>query len=222
MDNRKLIIFGTGETARIAAEYFMHDTQTEVAAFMVDDLHKKDDHFMGKPVVAFSEAPHSFPPSDFVAFAAIGSSRLNHDRAKITINLKEAGYNLISYVSSKAFVWHDVVIGENCFVLENNVIQSGVTIGDNTTLWSGNHIGHKTTIGSHCFITSHAVISGFCEIGDHSFIGVNASVADKVKIADHNFIGMAAVINKNTEADAIYTGNPVEKSKLSARRFCKV
>ena len=54
--------------------------------------------------------------------------------------VKKKGFQL-SYISTKAFVGVLPNL-ENCFILENNVIQHGVTIGNNVTLWSGNHIGH--------------------------------------------------------------------------------
>ena len=73
---------------------------------------------------------------------------------------------------------------ENCFILENNVIQHGVKIEDNVYLWSGNHIGHQTAIHRNTYIASHAVISGFCEIGANCFVGVNAAFNDKVKVGE--------------------------------------
>ena len=36
---------------------------------------------------------------------------------------KAKGYALRTYVSSKATVWPDLALGENCFILEQNVIQ---------------------------------------------------------------------------------------------------
>jgi sugar O-acyltransferase (sialic acid O-acetyltransferase NeuD family) len=224
MNTEKLIIFGAGETARLAYEYFTWDSPRRVVGFVVDDAYKASTGgvFMDCPVVSFTESLSAFPPGEHDAFVAVASARLNHSRRELFERVRVMGYNLASYVSTRAFVWRDVVIGDNCFVLENNVLQSGVIIGENTTLWSGNHVGHRTTISSHCFLTSHVVVSGFCHIGEHSFLGVNSSIADKVHIASHNFIGMGAVVNKKTDEDAIYTGNPAEKSKLSAKRFCKV
>jgi UDP-3-O-[3-hydroxymyristoyl] glucosamine N-acyltransferase len=132
------------------------------------------------------------------------------------------GYELASYVSTAAFVWRDVTIGRNCFILEHNVLQPFVKIGDNVTLWSGNHIGHRSVIEDHVFMTSHVVVSGFCTIGARSFLGVNATLANGVTIAPDNFIAMSACVGASTEDDGIYKGNPAERHKLSAKRFCKV
>ena len=106
-------------------------------------------------------------------FVAVSYTHLNRVRTKLYEQAKNKGYSLASYVSSKAFVWRNVEIGENCFIMENNVLQSNVKIGNNVTLWSGNHVGHRTVIRNNCFLSSHVTISGFCDIGENCFLGVN-------------------------------------------------
>jgi len=147
---------------------------------------------------------------------------LNRQRAEWYRKAKEKGYRLASYVSSRAFVWHNVVIGDNCFILEDNTLQPFVEIGNNVVLWSGNHVGHRSRIADHCFITSHVVISGFCSIGESSFIGVNATLADEVSIGRDNFICAGAIIGESTEGNQIYRGASSEVVKVSARRFSRV
>ena len=120
------------------------------------------------------------------------------------------GYRLASYVSSHAFTWPTATIGDNCFILENNVIQHGVTIGDDVTLWSGNHIGHQVTIKDHVFISSHCVVSGYCRIGAYSFLGVNSTYNDHIVIAPHTTIGSGAVVIRNTQKGKTYVGNPAK------------
>ena len=87
-------------------------------------------------------------------FIAMGYKRLNRLRTKFFDSAEEKGYDLISYVSSKAFIWRNVEIGKNCFIFEDNTIQPFVNIGNNVTLWSGNHIGHHSIIEKNCFISS--------------------------------------------------------------------
>jgi UDP-3-O-[3-hydroxymyristoyl] glucosamine N-acyltransferase len=136
--------------------------------------------------------------------------------------MKSKGYMLTSYISSRAFVWHNVKVGENCLVLEGNTLQAFVTVGDNVFLWSGNHIGHRSTIEDHVFVTSQVVVSGFCRIGAYSFLGVNSAIGNNVSIAPDNYIGMSTSIAMSTEPDLIYQGNPGEARKIPAKRFCKV
>ncbi|HLM01512.1 MAG TPA: acetyltransferase [Pyrinomonadaceae bacterium] len=204
----KLVIVGIGETAELAYEYFKYDSPHEVVGFAVESAYKDRDEFFGLPVVAFEEIEKHFSPAEHLAFAAISYTQLNRVRARIFKTLKEKGYTCASYVSSRAFVWHNAEIGENCFIFENNVVQYKVKIGNNVVLWSGNHIGHQTVIEDNVFISSHVVVSGYCEVGANSFMGVNSSVANDVRIAPDNIIAMGAVIHKHTEPRRIYKGNP--------------
>ena len=207
-ESQKIVIFGDGETAEIAYEYFTHDSPHEIVGFAVENSHKKRSEFFGLPVVPLEEVENYFDPQEHLAFAAISYTQLNRLRERIYKIAKAKGYRCASYVSSRAFVWHNVQIGENCFIFENNVIQYKVKIGNNVVLWSGNHIGHQTVIEDNVFISSHVVVSGYCEIGSHSFLGVNSSIADKTKVAPDNIIAMGAVIHKPTEPGKIYKGNP--------------
>ena len=50
---KRLIIFGTGDLAQIAHEYFMNDTNYQVVAFTVDRDHLNDQQLCGLPVVPF-------------------------------------------------------------------------------------------------------------------------------------------------------------------------
>jgi sugar O-acyltransferase (sialic acid O-acetyltransferase NeuD family) len=222
MTAKGLLIIGNSEIASMAFEYFTHDSPYEVAAFAIGHDYIKSDGFEGRPLVSLDEAVGLYPPGEFDAFVAIGDTQLNRVRRRQVDWCKGQGYALASYVSSKAFVWRNVAIGENCFVLEHNVLQPFVTIGDNVTLWSGNHIGHRSVIEDDVFMASHVVVSGFCRVGRSSFVGVNAAMANGVEVAADNFISMGAVINRSTEEDSIYMGNPAERRDLSARRFCRV
>lgn len=218
----KLVIVGVGETARLAYEYFKHDSDYEISAFAVNREYIKAENFCGLVVVAIEDLEQKYTPKDYKIFVALGSGHLNRDRTNLFQFFKNKGYECASYISSKAFVWHDVKIGENCFILENNVIQSGCAIGDNVTLWSGNHVGHLSRVDDNCFISSHVVISGQVRVGKNCFIGVNSAIADFVNIQDDNFIGLGTVINKTTETNGVYMGNPAVKSPVPATRFCKV
>lgn len=219
---KNIIIYGLGETATLAYEYFTHDSEYTVCAFTVDSDYKESDRFCDLPVVDFETVETSYAPNEYGLFVAAAGTQLNRIREKMYNKAKAKGYTCPSYVSSKAFVWHNVKIGENCFILEDNTLQPFTEIGNNVIMWSGNHLGHRSKIEDHSFITSHVVISGFCTIGHHAYIGVNASFADELKIAPDNFIGMGSVVTKSTEENSLYFGTPARKKNVDAKTFCKV
>jgi len=142
--------------------------------------------------------------------------QMNRVRQEIFAALKSRGYELISYVSSRATHFPKTPIGENCFVLEDNTIQPFASIGDNVVIWSGNHIGHHSVVRNHAFITSHVVISGHCDVGPNSFLGVNATIKDQVTLAEGTLVGMGAIIGKNTEPWSLYKADATRASRVSS------
>ncbi|MEM5777470.1 MAG: acetyltransferase [Candidatus Aenigmatarchaeota archaeon] len=204
---KKVIIFGVGSFAEVAHFYLTNDTDYKVVAFTATRDYLDKEIFCDLPVVPFEEIENIYPPNRYKMFIAIGYIKLNKVREKFYYEAKKKGYELISYISSKATYWGNIKIGDNCFILEDNTIQPFVNIGNNVIIWSGNHIGHCASIGDHCYIASHAVISGHVKIGKYCFIGVNATIRDGIEIADECVIGAGALILKNTKEKEVYRGN---------------
>lgn len=214
---KKLIIVGAGEFAEIAYEYFSFDSEYDVVAFAVERNYIQKRELFGKPIIAFEELEKEYKPDKYYVFVAVYYGKLNRIRTRLYNECKKKGYKCASYISSKAFVWHNVYVGENTFIFEDNTIQYKAKIGNNVILWSGNHIGHRTVIEDNCWITSHDVISGFCKIGKSSFIGVNATIGDEVIIGEDSVLGAGAVTVKSLpEKGGVYVGNPVRKLDRTA------
>lgn len=222
MKTKKLIIVGDSAFAEIAHEYFDADSNYEVVGFSVERAFLKRSEMRGLPVIAFEELETHFSPATHDIYVATVYTQLNRLRARLAAAAKTRGYQLASYVSSRAFVWRNVELGEHCFIFEDNTVQPFVKIGNNVVLWSGNHIGHHSVVRDNCFIASQVVISGFCDIGENSFIGVNATLANNITIGKDNWIGPNVALMKNTEAGALFKTEQPEPARISAPRFFKV
>jgi len=219
---RKLVIVGIGETATLAVEYFTHDSPYSVVGYSVERAFLKETVYNGLPVVPLDELERHYPPLEFEVFVAVSSTQLNRLRTRLYRTVKEKRYTCASYISSRAFVWRNVEIGENCFIFEDNTVQPFVKIGNNVVLWSGNHIGHNTVIRDNCFIASHVVISGFCDIGENCFLGVNSTVINNITVARDCFIGAGALIQKDTEEGKVYQTVGTEASKVGSLRLFRI
>lgn len=185
-----MLIFGNGETAKLAKYYFENEPNRVVSGFVVDDEYATGELLGGLPVFRLSEATSG------LMHCALSYRGLNRIRAVKYDELRERGFTFASYISSRATVLSSN-IGDNAFILENNVVQPGVKIDDNVMLWSGNHIGHGSRIGAHTYISSHVVICGNCTIGERNFFGVNAAVKDFTTIGNDCFITMGAIVTKD-------------------------
>lgn len=206
MKFRKIIIIGDSAFAEIAYEYFTHDSEYEVVAFAVESAYKKRTELFGIPVVAFENVEDSYAPADHGFYAALVYTQGNSLRSRLFMEAKEKGYAPVSYISSRAFVWRNVEIGEHCFIFENNVIQPFVHIADDVVLWSGNHIGHHSKIGSHTFVSSHVVVSGFVNVGESCFLGVNSSIANNTNVGSRCVLGAGAVVIGDVPDDTTAVG----------------
>ena len=200
----RVVVFGTGDIARLALYYFSHDSDHEVVAFTVDEEYLDGSEFEGRPLVGFRSIVGRYPPGENAAFVALSYARMNQVRAEKFAAMREAGYKLLSYVSSRCSYLTEHAVGANCFILEDNTIQPFARIGDDVTLWSGNHIGHHSRIDDHCFITSHVVVSGNCRIGRYCFIGVNATLRNGLAIGEATLVGAGATIMHDTEERSVY------------------
>jgi len=200
----KVVVFGIGQWAELAHFYLTHDSEHEVVAFTVDRDYLTASEFHGLPVVDYAEVEHSYPPSEYSMFIPISFKRMNHLRAEKYEDAKRRGYQLISYVSSRATTFPGFEPGDNCFILEGNIIQPFVKIGNDVVMWSANHVGHHSIIHDHVMVTGHVCISGACTIESFSFIGAGATIRDEVRVARETLVGMDATIAKDTKEFEIY------------------
>jgi sugar O-acyltransferase (sialic acid O-acetyltransferase NeuD family) len=201
---QKLILLGDSKFAEIAHEYFEHDSDYDVVAFSVEREYLARDSFRGLPVVPFEELADHYGPADHSVYASLTYGQLNRVRTRLANEAKAKGYELASYISSHAFVWRNVEIGEHAFVFEDNTLQPFVTVGRNCVLWSGNHIGHHSTIGDNVFVSSHVVVAGTVTVGDNSFLGINSTIVNDITIGEDVWLGPAVTVTRDVAPNTVW------------------
>lgn len=217
---KPVVVVGTGDFARIARYYLENDSAHRVVAHSLSASLLDAKEYLGLPLVAFEDLSRAYPPDEYLLLIGIAYSRLNRNRRDLFEAAKRMGYDMVTYVCSKAITWPDLSVGEGSFIFEANVIQPYVRIGKNTVLWSGNHIGHDSTIGDHIFIASHVVVSGNCRVGDNTFVGVNATIRDGMSIGTNCVIGAGTLVLDHVSDDSVLRGTataplPIKSGKLS-------
>lgn len=221
---KKLLIFGLGETATIAAEFFSVDSNERIAGFVVDDEYLDGTReFYGSPIFGLRRVLEDFRRDEYKIFVAVSYGKLNRERLRLYKLFLDAGFELARYISSKATIWRTAEIGVNCMVFEGNNIQHRALIEDNVFLWSGNHIGHGSQIGNSTYVSSHVCIAGNTKIQERCFLGINSSIIDNIIIEEDCFITAGSVVTRSAQANGIYAGNPAKRNKVvSALRYFKV
>jgi len=220
--DKKLIIVGDSLFAEIAYEYFTHDSPYEVVAFCVEKAFRTKETLLGLPVFDYEALESKYTTSQVSVYCALVYTQFNRLRKRFYLDVKKKGYTLASYVSSKAFVWQNVELGEHNFVFEDNTIQPFVKMGNNCVLWSGNHLGHHSVIEDHCFIASHVVVSGCCSIGKHSFLGVNTTIINDITIGEDSWIGPGCVVCKNVPENSLIKPIKAKPEDVDALEYFKI
>lgn len=209
----KVVVFGSSDIAEVVHFYLARDSEHEVVAFTVDGSYIQADTFQGLPMVPYEKLAEYYPPDSYQLFIAISYQKVNQLRKQKYLNAKERGYKCVSYVSSKAF-YYDTPVGENCFILENNLIQPFTLIGNNCLFLGANYIGHHSVIEDHCFLASDVAIGGGVVIGESTFIGLNATIRNSISIGKENIIGAGSIILSDTEDRAVYSPGGTPKFEV--------
>lgn len=216
---RKLVVFGVGDLARLVRTHLEADSDYQVVAFTLHAGFIDDATCEGLPVVPFEMLATTHPPETTDLFVAIGYRNVNRLRADVVDEAKRAGYHLATYVSTKAVITGQVVIGENSMVLDGTVIQHNVTIGRNVLVWSGCHISHDSVIGDHVYVAPRAALAGRVTVEPYAFIGLNASIRDHVTIGAESIVGMGAVILDDTPPASVTRAPGGERMALKSHEL---
>jgi len=218
----KVVIFGAGKIADEAYFYLTNDSPHEIVAFTVDLEFLTVPEKLGLPLVAFEEVQDKYPADRYQMFVAVGYQDLNHFRAQKYAEAKAKGYGLISYVSSRSSNFGNVVIGDNCFVLEFATIQPCASIGNDVFIWSGNHVGHHASVSDHCYIAGNVVISGNTKVEPYCFIGVSATLGHEITIGQESLIGAGSLITKDVGPQSVYITPDTQKYRLDSKTFLRL
>jgi UDP-3-O-[3-hydroxymyristoyl] glucosamine N-acyltransferase len=101
----------------------------------------------------------SHPPTQYQMLIVLRYRAMNHLRATVYRDAKGLGYDCVSYVSSRATVWPNVSIGDNCMVFEHTVLQPFSRIGNNVIIGvSGGEYGIRGHVTAYDAVTGKQVV----------------------------------------------------------------
>ena len=129
-------------------------------------------------------------------FVAVLWNRLNADRRKLYLKVKDMGYKLANIISPMACVRGEIK-GDNCWISDGVFLQEKTMVGNDVFIMDNAMIGHRSMIEDHVFVTIRATICGSVTIGEQSYIGANSAVFDEVKIGKKCLIGGATIVKRN-------------------------
>ena len=122
-------------------------------------------------------------------------------------------------MSNFSFIDQSVVHGVGLQVMPGVVVHKFVNIGENVILNSSSTVDHDCKIGNGVHIMGSAAVAGNVIIEDFATIGTNATILPNIHIGAGAYIGAGAVVTKNVEQNAVYVGNPAQRTGINKSLF---
>lgn len=213
-----IVVFGAGDIASVAKVYLDAHSRDRIVGFTVDAAYRTSDTFEGLPLVAWEELERHFRPSAVQLLGPLSYRGLNELRRDRHREGRARGYAFASFVHPDSHVYASE-IGENCFILENNVIQPFVRIGAGVMIWSSNHVGHHAVIGDYCFLASHVGLGGGVRLGERCFLAGKVGIESGVTVGDACFLGGGAIVKKNLPSESVVPGQNDAAAPYSSARI---
>lgn len=204
-------IFGTSSFSELLYEHLTQEPDLHLNGFFLDADYITGPDFQGLRVLDFARANELVDPTQSLLFVPLGHTRINGLRRQKCEQALAMGFQLGSWVSSKAITPRAFEPQPNVLVFEGAIVQPGVVCGWNVIIRSGANIGHHSMIGDHVFVASGAVTGGNVTIEEHCWVGLGAVIRDGVRLAPRSFIGAGAVVVRDTEPDGVYVGVPARR-----------
>lgn len=127
-------------------------------------------------------------------------------------------------------VFPNAVIGKNCNICANVLIENDVIIGDNVTvksgvqLWDGVRLENNVFIGPNVTFTNDLIPRSkvypehFAKttVKKGASIGANTTIIAGNTIGEYAFVGAGSVVTKDVPANTVWYGNPaVQKGYIT-------
>lgn len=213
-----IVLFGAGQIAAVAKAYIDAHGPHRIVGFTVDRAHQKGDSFEGLPLVPWEDLEQYFPPDRVELLGPLSYRRMNEFRRDRHQEGRARGYGFASFIHPDCHIY-TTDIGENCFILENNVIQPFARIGTGVMMWSGNHVGHHSTIGDYTFVASQSGFGGGATIGERCFVAGQVGVESGITVGAGCFLGTGVKVKKTLAAQSVVPGTADALASYSADRL---
>ena len=135
-----------------------------------------------------------------------------------------------SHIGEGTNIWQfcvvlkDAVIGANCNICANVLVENDVHIGNNVTIKSGVQLWDGVTLEDNVFIGPNATFTNDLtprsKMHDKEFgktlvkkgasIGANTTIVCGVSIGEYAMVGAGSVVTKDIPANQLWYGNPAQ------------
>jgi UDP-perosamine 4-acetyltransferase len=125
------------------------------------------------------------------AFVALGSNAL---RAKVTRQILDLGFELVTLVAPTARVAPSATLGRGSAVLHGAIVGAFAQVGEGAILNTAASIDHDSRIGDYSHVAPGTHLAGGTTVGERAFLGVGVSVIPGVMVGPDVVVGAGAVV----------------------------
>ena len=136
---------------------------------------------------------------------AIGNNKI---RKKVTEEVQESLFTLVSLIHPSAVISDNVTIGRGSVVMPNVVINTHATIGQGAIINTSVVVEHENEIGAFAHLSPNVALGGAVKVGNLTHVGIGSSVIQGVTIGRECVVGAGSVVLKDIADKTIAYGNP--------------
>lgn len=118
----------------------------------------------------------------------VGQIKSPATRIALYGKLKEAGAEIATIVSPRAYLSAHASLGEGSILMHGATVNAGATIGNNCIINSHALVEHDAVIRDHCHIATGAIINGGVEVKERTFIGSRVMTKEYITIGAQSFV----------------------------------
>ena len=213
---KKIFLYGGKSTAYLVHELLKEDKKKVNFIF---DKYVKKIHF--KFNGDFSNKPkdfNKFVENSKLFFVCIGmmDGRLRDFISKKLIQKK---LKQISVISKQSFIDKSVNYKDGLLAMPHSVVNKKTVIGSNCYLNVNSVIDHECEIEDGVHVMGSAYIAGRVKIKKYASIGANATILPDLIIGKNSIVGAGAVVTKNVPDNSIVVGNPAKFLKKNNKKY---
>jgi sugar O-acyltransferase (sialic acid O-acetyltransferase NeuD family) len=190
---KKIVLIGGGGHCKSVIDIIEQDGQFEIVG-IVDKPKFYGKSVLGYRVIGDDSNLKSLAKKYDYAIVAVGQLRSSKARERLFKLALEAGFQLPSIISPRAYVSNHSSIGKGTVVMHNATINSGTYIGDNCIINSGSLIEHDCKIYNHNHVSTNVTVNGAVTIEEKCFIGSGVITNNSIIIKTKSFIKAGSVV----------------------------
>ena len=205
LESNEVVIIGGGGHAKVVVDVLRQSSRM-CPRVCVAKRGEDGKSVLGVPVICDETIfEHLLRTGINKAFVAVGSNRL---RVRLIETTRDAGFDMISVVSHRAYVADGSRVGSGALIMPGAVVGADAVLGDGVIVNTGASVDHDNQIDDGCHIAPGATLAGCVQLESEVFVGAGATIIPNIKIGHGSVIGAGAVVVKDIPANAVAYGNP--------------